>query len=75
MALSKPGHAPVKHLATKILITVNYCGHQLDRLLGWAAPAYHKKEDKSRILERARIACSMMGGLMGALGCRLGHRS
>ena len=25
-------------------MAVNYCGHQLARRLGWAAPAYHKKE-------------------------------
>ena len=37
----------VKHLAVKILMAVNYCGHQLARSLGWAAPAYHKKEGES----------------------------
>ena len=25
-------------------MTVNYCGRQLARSLGWTAPAYHKKE-------------------------------
>ena len=35
---------PVKHLASKILLVVNYCGRQLARRLGWAAPAYHRKE-------------------------------
>ena len=37
------GMLPVKHLASKIM-TVNYCGRQLARWVGWAAPAYHKKE-------------------------------
>ena len=35
---------PIKHIASKILTVVNYCGRQLARRLGWAAPAYHKKE-------------------------------
>ena len=34
----------VKHLAPKILMAVNYCGRQLARTLGWAAPAYHDKQ-------------------------------
>ena len=35
---------PVRHLAPKILMAINYCGRQLARRLEWAAPAYHKKE-------------------------------
>ena len=40
------GMLPVKHLAPIILkiMAVNYCGLQLARRLGWATPAYHKKE-------------------------------
>ena len=38
------GMLPVRHLAKKILMAVNYCVHQLFRRLGWSAPAYHKKE-------------------------------
>ena len=40
------GMLPVKHLAQKILkiMAVNYCGRQLARRLGWAAPAYHKNK-------------------------------
>ena len=34
----------VKHLAQEIPMTVNYCGRQLTRTLGYAAHAYHKKE-------------------------------
>ena len=34
---------PVKDLAQKIRMAVNYCSCQLTRRLGWAAPAYHKK--------------------------------
>ena len=35
---------PVRHLAPKIQMVLNYCGHHLARRLGWVAPAYHKKE-------------------------------
>ena len=38
------GMLHVKHLAPKILMAVNYCVRQLARRLGWAAPAYHRKE-------------------------------
>ena len=38
------GMLPVKRLASKVFMAVNYCGRQLARWLGWAAPAYHKKE-------------------------------
>ena len=47
------GILPAKQLATKIFMAVNYCGRQLAQRLGWAAtsskvgwaaPAYHKKE-------------------------------
>ena len=66
---------PVKDIGKKILniMAVNFYGRQLARMLGWAAPAYHKKKGVARIMERASLACSMMGGLMSALGCRLGR--
>ena len=35
---------PVRHQASIILMTVNYCGSILARSHGWAAPAYHWKE-------------------------------
>ena len=35
---------PVRHLAPKILLAVNYCGRQLAWRFGWASPAYHEKE-------------------------------
>ena len=35
---------PVEHLASKILMAVNYCGCQLACRLRWAASACHKKE-------------------------------
>ena len=35
---------PVKHLAPKILMAVNYYGHLLARRLGWVAPVCHKRE-------------------------------
>ena len=38
------GMLPVKHLAPKILIAANYCGHQLAPRIGWMATACHKKE-------------------------------
>ena len=47
MARCKQGQAPVKHLAPKILMAVHYCGRQLARRIGWAAPAFHKKEGAS----------------------------
>ena len=62
---------PVKHLAQKI-VAVNYCGRQLAIMMGWAAPAYHKKEGATLIREHASLTCSMTGGLMSALGYRLG---
>ena len=34
----------VIHQAHKIYMAVNYYGRQLSRMLGLAAPAYHKKE-------------------------------
>ena len=34
----------VKYPALNILIAVIYCGRQLARRFGWAAPASHKKE-------------------------------
>ena len=46
MVSGKQWHAYVRHLAPNILkiMAVNYCWRQLARKLGWAAPAYHKKE-------------------------------
>ena len=35
---------PVRHLAQKILMAVNYCSSQLARRLRWVAPAYHNKK-------------------------------
>ena len=67
------GILPVKHITPKILKAVNYCGRQLSRRLGWAAPANHKKEGAARNLQCVGIACCMIGDLMGALGCGLGR--
>ena len=39
------GILPVKHIAPKTFMAVNYCGHQLARRLWLAALAYHGKED------------------------------
>ena len=38
------GMLPVKHLAPKILMAVYYWGRQLAQRLGWAAPAYRRRE-------------------------------
>ena len=38
------GMLPVNHPVPIILMAVNYCGLQPARRLGWAAPAYHRKE-------------------------------
>ena len=38
------GILPVNHLAQQILMAFSYCQRQLAPRLGWAAPAYYKKE-------------------------------
>ena len=68
------GILPVKYLAPKILMAVNYFRHQQARMLGQAVSACHKKDGATRILEHASLACGMTGGLMSALGCGLGRR-
>ena len=40
------GKHPVRHLTLKIM-AFNSCGRQLARWLGWAAPAYYKKEGET----------------------------
>ena len=47
----RKGMLPAIHLAPNILIIVeiNYCGRQLARRLGSAAPAYHEKEGATPI--------------------------
>ena len=37
------GMLPVKHVARKILMAVNYCGRQLAQRLGWVSPAHNQK--------------------------------
>ena len=46
MDRGKQEHIPCKTSSSEILkiMAVNYCGHQINRRLGLAAPAYHKKE-------------------------------
>ena len=44
------GHVSVKHLAPKILMADNYCGRLLVKRLGWAAPAYRRKEGATQHL-------------------------
>ena len=67
------GMLPVRDLVPKVLMAVSYCGHQLTQMLGWAAIAYYRRKVQPRIMELAGIACSMMGDVMGTLGCELGH--
>ena len=69
------GMLPVKHLVPKILkiMAVNYCGRQLARRLGWAAPAYHKKEGVTLNPGACKFSLQYDGGLMSALGCGLGR--
>ena len=59
------------HLAPKIhkIMAVNHCEHQLDRRLGWVAPAYRRKGGATP----HPGACSMTESLMGALECVLGR--
>ena len=65
------GMSPVKHLAQRIIVVVNYCWHQLARSLGWATPAYHNKEGASSFSKRASIVFSIMGGADGHFGVRV----
>ena len=68
------GVLPVEHLAPTILMAINYCGRQLVRSFGWAAPVYHREVGAiPHPGACTSIACSMTGGLMGVLGCMLGR--
>ena len=59
---------PVRHPAPKIM-AVNYCLLQLARRLGWAAPAYHKKEGATPHPGACKLSLRYdRGGLMCALG-------
>ena len=42
--LNSKGMLPVKQIALKILMGINYCGRKIARKFGWTNPAYHKKE-------------------------------
>ena len=63
------GMFAVKHLAPKILMAVNYCGHQLTKRLGWAAPAYHKNQGATLHPGACNLSLRVTGGQVGALGC------
>ena len=43
MVEGKQLHAPIE-ASMKVLMAIDYCGHQLARRLGWPAPAYLKEE-------------------------------
>ena len=46
VARVRQGHAPCKSSSPKHpQYHGSYCGRRLARRFGWAAPAYHKKED------------------------------
>ena len=47
MVLGKQEHAPYMASCSKNPHAVNYCGCQLAQRLGWATPAYHRKEGAS----------------------------
>ena len=82
MALGKQGHAPCKTSNSKnpqrksIIVGVNYHdgwgGRQLPRWLGWAARSYYERKVQTRILKHASITYSIMGGVMGDFGVRVG---
>ena len=57
---------PVKYLAPKILMAVDYCGCQLAGRLGWAAPAYHKKEGATPHSGACKLSLQHDGRPMGA---------
>ena len=73
MARGKQGHAPCKTSSSKNTYGSQLLWEPTRPKVGVAAPAYHKKRKVYPcILEHARIACSIMGGPVGALGCGLG---
>ena len=59
---------PVKHLAQKILMAVNYCGRQLNRRLGWTAPAYHEKEGAAPHPDACKFSLQYDGRPDGHIG-------
>ena len=61
-----------KHLAPKILMTFNQCGHQLTQRLGWAVPAYHKREGATPHPEAYKHSLQYVGRPDGCLGVRVG---
>ena len=65
------GVLPVKHLTPQIFIPPNYCGCQVARRLGGRHLPTIKRMVPSLIPEHASIACSMTGGLVGALCCEM----
>ena len=63
---------PVDDLDPKILMAVNYCGCQLARTLGWAAPAYHTKEVETQHPGARRHSLQYGGRPDGRFGVRVG---
>ena len=53
-------------------MAVNYCGRQLARRLGWAAPAYHKKEGATPHPGACKFSMQYDGRPDGRLGVRDG---
>ena len=66
------GMFAVRHLAQKILMAVDYCGRQLARILGWAAPAYLKEKDATPHHGASKHCLQYDGRPDGRFGCRLG---
>ena len=63
---------PVRHLAPRILNELNYCGRQLARRLGWAAPAFHKEKDATPHPGTCKHSLQYDGRSDGPLGVRVG---
>ena len=64
------GLLPVKYLAKKIIVAVDYCGSQIAQRVGLVGRAYLKKV-QYLILECTGVAGNMTGDMVGTLRCGL----
>ena len=66
------GMLPVIHLATNILMVVNYYGRQQARRLGRTAPAYHEKECEALHPGACKLSLQYDGRPDGRFGVLVG---
>ena len=62
----------VRHPTSGMPMVVNYCRSQVARRLRWVHLSTVKRKVQPLILDHAGIACNMTGGMIGALGVRVG---